>query len=79
MDVFLTSSGKYCFHWERRKITGMIYRFDNAPHHPHIGLQHLHDGLEEQVVSYPLSFDPVEAFKQVLEYIQRILRSSPTS
>lgn len=73
MDIFLSESGKYSFHWERRKLDGKLYRFDNAPHHPHIGMQHLHEGSEERIVSYPLKSDPVEAFKQVMAFVEKRL------
>lgn len=33
LDVFLSSSGRYAYHWERRLIAaGDLYRHDNAPH-----------------------------------------------
>lgn len=73
MDIFLAESGKYSFHWERRKLDGTIYRFDNAPHHLHVGLQHLHEGSEERIISYSLRPDPVEAFRQVMEFVKKHL------
>lgn len=32
IDVWLSLSGKYSYHWEQRPIRGLIYRHDNAPH-----------------------------------------------
>ncbi len=73
MDIFLSQSGKYSFHWERRKLDGTIYRFDNAPHHPQIGLQHLHEGAEDRIVPYALSSDPLRAFRQVMKFVKERL------
>ena len=32
LDIWLSGSGKYSYHWERRHVTGQIHRHDNAPH-----------------------------------------------
>lgn len=33
LDVFISASGRYSYHWERGMISkGEIYRHDNAPH-----------------------------------------------
>ena len=32
LDAFLSSSGRYSYHWERRHLDGTLYRHDNAPH-----------------------------------------------
>ena len=36
LDVWLSPTGKYSYHWEQRAKRGIIYRFDNAPDHPHL-------------------------------------------
>jgi hypothetical protein len=76
MDIFFSGSGKYSFHWERRKLDGMIYRFDNAPHHPKVGLQHLHEGAEDRIVPYTLLDDPIKAFQQVMEFVKKRLQKN---
>jgi len=30
VDVWLSTSGKYSYHWEHRHISGLIYRHNNA-------------------------------------------------
>jgi len=32
LDVWLSHTAKYSYHWERRHINGKQYRHDNAPH-----------------------------------------------
>ncbi|MGD0451675.1 MAG: DUF6516 family protein [Candidatus Bathyarchaeia archaeon] len=32
VDVWLSTSGKYSYHWEQRHVRGLIHRHDNAPH-----------------------------------------------
>lgn len=31
VDVWLSVSGKYSYHWEQRHVRGLIHRQDNAP------------------------------------------------
>ena len=71
LDIYLSPSGKYSYHWERRMLDGTVFRFDNAPHHPHIGIEHLHKGTEEAIVHYSINADPVEAFHEVMSFIER--------
>lgn len=71
LDVWLSRSGKYSFHWERRYLDATIYRFDNAPDHPEVATfpHHLHHGKQEYVVESHLSPDLACAFRQVLDFI----------
>ncbi|MGD0996633.1 MAG: DUF6516 family protein [Candidatus Bathyarchaeia archaeon] len=32
IDVWLSASGKYSYHWEQRHVRGIIHRHDNVPH-----------------------------------------------
>jgi hypothetical protein len=32
VDVWLSASGKYSYHWEHRHVRGLMHRHDNAPH-----------------------------------------------
>ena len=72
LDVWLSLDGDYAFHWEHRRISGRMYRWDNAPHHPHVATfpQHLHAGDEATVLESEISADPEVALCQVLEYIR---------
>ena len=31
VDIWLSSDGDYAYHWEHRRQSGRIYRWDNAP------------------------------------------------
>ena len=46
LDIWLSPSGKYSYHWEQRAQRGTIYRHDNVPDYPNIKTQpqHLHEG-----------------------------------
>ena len=50
LEVWI-SGNKYSYHWQR--ISGKIYRHDNAPHYKHKQIKtfpkHFHDGSEDNV------------------------------
>ena len=80
LDVWLSSSGRYSYHWERRHTDkGDVYRYDNAPHKrwrsvasfPH----HFHNGAESVAVESHLNLDPEEALHQVLTFVRMKLLS----
>jgi hypothetical protein len=77
IDVYLSATGKYSYHWERRLIDGTIYRHDNAPHKSwrSVGTfpKHFHDGSEEAVGESHLSDDPVLALEQFLGFVREKL------
>jgi hypothetical protein len=62
-DVWLSSSGKYSYHWEHRHISGLIHRHDNAPHSRWEKIKtfpkHFHDGSEDKVKESTISDNPV--------------------
>ena len=62
-------------HWEQRRQRGRLYRWDNAPHHPHMGTfpAHLHDGDETTIVESYLSLVPEAALRQVLGSVRQQL------
>lgn len=78
MDVILSASGRYSYHWDRR-LTGRtaIYRYDNAPHavwhyiatFPH----HFHDGEEKNVVASYLSLEPTQAMREFCSFARQKL------
>jgi len=80
LDVWLSASGRYSYHWERRHTDkGDFYRFDNAPHKrwrpltsfPH----HFHNSTEGVAVDSDISLDPEEALRQVLTFVRKKLLS----
>jgi hypothetical protein len=78
LDVFISTSGRYSYHWERRLIAaGDIYRHDNAPHDVWRGVptfpKHFHDGSEHAVVASQISDLPNEALQEFLSFVRRKL------
>ena len=72
MDIWLSESGKFSYHWEQRPKRGLIHRHDNAPDHPEIETfpKHFHDGDEKSVVPSDISDEPLKAAREFLEFIR---------
>lgn len=53
LDIWLSADGDYAYHWEQRRQSGRLYRWDNAPHHRTISTfpAHFHDGDEAIVTA----------------------------
>ena len=82
LDVFISTSGRYSYHWERRLITaGDIYRHDNAPHdvwrHVATFPKHYHAGNERTVVASHISDVPEEVLREFLSFVRRKLLGLP--
>lgn len=78
IDVFLSASGRYSYHWDRRPAgKNQVFRYDNAPHaawqtidtFPH----HFHDGQESNVGASNLSRDPAEAVREFCAFARKKL------
>jgi len=78
LDIWLSPSGKYSYHWEQRARRGIIYRHDNAPDFPHIKThpQHLHDGDEKNIQPSYINTKPTIAIKQILSIIKEKLEKA---
>ncbi len=78
LDVFISVSGRYSYHWERR-LTGKgdIYRHDNAPHRRWRRVttfpKHFHDGNENNVVESHISNNPEDAMREFLTFVRHKL------
>lgn len=72
LDVWLSETGKYSYHWEARAQTGKIYRHDNAPDFPEIITfpKHLHAGDEKNVKPSDIPDDPQKAIREILKFIK---------
>lgn len=72
LDIWLSETGKYSFHWEARAQTGKIYRHDNAPDFPEIKTfpKHFHDGDEKTVKPSNLPDAPEKAIRETLKHIR---------
>jgi hypothetical protein len=82
LDVFISDSGRYSYHWERRLTAGGdLYRHDNAPHdrwrHVTTFPKHFHDGSESNVAESLISDDPEKAVREFLTFVRRKLLSMP--
>ena len=77
LDVWISISGKYSYHRERRHVDGKIYRHDNAPHkawkRTKTFPRHFHDGEEENVVDSEISSNSKEAIREVLRFVRTIV------
>lgn len=84
LDVFLSASGRYSYHWERRLTASSdLYRHDNAPHERwrHLATfpKHFHDGSEGNVVESYISDLPDHAIREFLTFVRRKLLNEPSS
>jgi hypothetical protein len=82
LDVFISISGRYSYHWERRLTSrGDLYRHDNAPHgrwrHVATFPKHFHDGSDSNVVESHISDDPENAMREFLTFVRHKLLSMP--
>lgn len=77
LDIWISLSGKYSYHWEQRSQRGTIYRHDNAPDFPHIKThpKHLHNGDEKNIQPSYINNDPTIAIIQILNIIKKNLKS----
>lgn len=78
LDVRVTNSGDYSYHWEHRMTDGGIHRWDNAPHHSHVSTHphHLHDGNEATIVESALPATSVDDdIRYVLSFISSVILS----
>lgn len=74
LDVRFAADG-YAFHWERRALDGLLYRWDDAPHHREVTTfpHHFHSGSESHVVDSALPTDSDEsALRYVLSFIEEM-------
>jgi hypothetical protein len=80
VDVWLSASGKYSYHWEHRHVRGLIHRHDNAPHSRWKEIKtfprHFHDGNEDNVKESIIPDDPVSATKYFLNFVRDFLKKN---
>ena len=78
LDVFISVTGRYSYHWERRLIGKRdLYRHDNAPHdrwrHVATFPKHFHDGNDENVIESHISDDSQDALRECLSFSRQKL------
>jgi hypothetical protein len=78
VDVWLSTSGKYSYHWEQRHVRGLIHRHDNAPHGKWKEIKtfpkHFHDGNEDNVKESNIPDDPLSAINYFLSFVRAFLK-----
>lgn len=75
VDVFLSASSRYSYHWERRLTTAAdLYRHDNASHGRWCDVttfpKHFHDGSDDNVRESHISDDPEQAIREFLTFVR---------
>jgi len=72
IDIFLSDSGRYSFHWERRVINGLIFRGDNAPDHHEIQSfpKHFHTESDDNIVSSSIPDNHIEATRYFFNFVK---------
>ena len=78
LDIYLSASGRYSYHRDRRLTSGGdLYRHDNAPHQRWRGVgtypKHFHQGNEGKVVDSHISDDPEAAIREFLAFVHHKL------
>ena len=73
LDIWLSQDDDYSYHWEQRRQSGKIYRWDNAPHHPEASTfpKHFHDGDEMNLQGSNLSSGAPAALREILNFIRQ--------
>jgi hypothetical protein len=78
VDVWLSVSGKYSYHWEQRPVRDCIHRHDNAPHKKWKEVKtfpkHFHDGTEDNVKESTIPAEPIAATRYFLSFVRDTLR-----
>jgi hypothetical protein len=78
IDVWLSASGKYSYHWEQRHVRGLIHRHDNALHSKWKEIKtfpkHFHDGKEVSVKESDIPDDPLSAMNYFLTFVRDFLK-----
>ena len=79
LDVFISVTGRYSYHWERRTTPkNDLFRHDNAPHNQWRKTttfpKHFHNGSESNVVDSHISNDPEQAIREILTFVRHKLQ-----
>ena len=80
VDVWLSMSGKYSYHWEQRHVRGLIHRHDNAPHGKWKVIKtfpkHFHDDYEDNVKESYIPDDALLAISYFLCFVRDFLKKN---
>ena len=70
LDIWISVTGRYSYHWDRRIIKEGVYRFDNAPHKKwskiHTFPDHFHVGDVSIVKESFISKKPEKAICEII-------------
>jgi len=80
VDVWLSMSGRYSYHWEQRHVRGLLHRHDNAPHSKWKEIKtfpkHFHDGNEERAKESNIPDDALLAIRYFLCFVRDFLKKN---
>ncbi|MGC9444913.1 MAG: toxin-antitoxin system TumE family protein [Candidatus Methanospirareceae archaeon] len=80
VDVWISPTGKYSYHWEQGEVRGLIFRHNNAPHKRWEYIKtfpkHFHNGSEDNVVESHICDDYDEALREFLSFIRGKVREN---
>ncbi len=69
VDVWISPTGKYSYHWEQSGVRDVVFRHNNAPHerwrHVKTFPKHFHNGSEENAVESNISETKDESEEEV--------------
>lgn len=77
VDVWVSQElrNRFGFHWERRHLDGLIFRYDNFPdvrwQHLDTAPFHFHNGAQDQVEATPFAQDVLQGFRDFLAFVVR--------
>ncbi len=70
---------RYSYHWERRKVSGKIYRHDNSPHLRWKNIKtypkHFHNEKDDKVEESYISNIPETAIREMLKFVDKIIKN----
>ncbi|MEE8402988.1 MAG: DUF6516 family protein [Candidatus Hydrothermarchaeaceae archaeon] len=81
LDIWFSQKlrGRFAYHWERRKVDGRIYRYDNRPHeelkHMKSYPKHFHNGCDKNVEESTFSDGPEDALRGFLAMMREKIKA----
>lgn len=75
VDVWVSQElhNRFGFHWERRHLDGLVFRYDNFPdvkwRHLDTAPFHFHNGAQGNVEAAPFAHDVMEGLRDFLSFI----------
>jgi len=77
VDVWVSQElhNRFGFHWERRHLDGLIFRYDNFPdvkwQHLDTAPSHFHNGAQDRAEAAPFAQEILQGFRDFLAFVSR--------